>query len=440
MRLAALEGPVADERIDQSLLAHLCRCTGWQTIRDAAHIVLDTPSSAGRGESDRTPEGPGRDLDAAAARAALEGGVHQRVGPAIVLGDAGFADDGCPDDALVAVTGPEGDYVVAESLPAARTLAGKVQGRSTTVPLVHPVELPPGDWAVTLVTTWVEPAYLEPDASWCSPGGVAASPVANGGSFGGKLHSPVAGDARRLADEHGCPVRVLWSREDVVRRGPKRPPIAAGMATDGTGVLRIGVSGPVFDGPGWDAVVVSVAAVAPRLRLEQVPVVGPPVSLDLRAAVWAEAAVLAAVVRHVGAEGPVLDVPVEVVSPDGSRATARLGSDGSVGLEVSAGAVLDSIVLRSYAIGAAHQALGWVGSEGVAVDDDGNVRDLTVRSFGILQSRAMPPVDVRIDDDATGTPVNGSDAVFAAVAAARWLADGLAPTWPTERGAEVRRR
>jgi hypothetical protein len=186
--------------------------------------------------------------------------------------------------------------------------------------------------------------------------------------------------------------------------------------------------------------VVSVAAVAPRLRLEQVPVVGPPVSLDLRAAVWAEAAVLAAVVRHVGAEGPVLDVPVEVVSPDGSRATARLGSDGSVGLEVSAGAVLDSIVLRSYAIGAAHQALGWVGSEGVAVDDDGNVRDLTVRSFGILQSRAMPPVDVRIDDDATGTPVNGSDAVFAAVAAARWLADGLAPTWPTERGAEVRRR
>jgi hypothetical protein len=156
--------------------------------------------------------------------------------------------------------------------------------------------------------------------------------------------------------------------------------------------------------------------------------------------VWAEAAVLAAVAHHAGARGPVLDVPVEVISPGGGRATARLGPDGSVDLEVSAGAVLDSVVLRSYAIGAAHQALGWVGSEGIAVDAEGNVRDLTVRSFGILQSRAMPPVDVRVDIGATGTPVNGSDAVFAAVAAARWLADGLAPAWPTERGAESRRR
>ena len=443
MRLAALEGPAVDERIDQSLLAHLCRCTGWQTIREAAHAVLDGPSTTARVEPDRTSADTGsssRDLDAAAARAGLEGGVHQRVDPAVVLGDAGFADDGCPDGALVAVVGAKGGYAVAESLPAARALAGKVQGRSTTVPLTHPVDVPPGDWAVTLATTWVEPAYLEPDASWCSPGGEPASPVGNGGAFGGKLHSPVAEDARRLADEHGCPVRVLWSREDVVRRGPKRPPVAAGVTADGTGVLRVGISGPKFDGPAWDAVVVAVATVAPRLRLEQVAVAGPPVSLDLRAAVWAEAAVLAAVAHHAGARGPVLDVPVEVISPGGGRATARLGPDGSVDLEVSAGAVLDSVVLRSYAIGAAHQALGWVGSEGIAVDAEGNVRDLTVRSFGILQSRAMPPVDVRVDIGATGTPVNGSDAVFAAVAAARWLADGLAPAWPTERGAESRRR
>ncbi|HEX7443924.1 MAG TPA: 2Fe-2S iron-sulfur cluster-binding protein, partial [Acidimicrobiales bacterium] len=41
MRLAALDGPVADDRIDQALLAHLCRCTGWQTIREAARCVLD---------------------------------------------------------------------------------------------------------------------------------------------------------------------------------------------------------------------------------------------------------------------------------------------------------------------------------------------------------------------------------------------------------------
>jgi hypothetical protein len=44
----------------------------------------------------------------------------------------------------------------------------------------------------------------------------------------------------------------------------------------------------------------------------------------------------------------------------------------------------------------------------------------------------MPPVDVTIvpSDDA---PVNGSDAVFAAAAAAAWLAEGLPQDWPTRR-------
>jgi hypothetical protein len=174
--------------------------------------------------------------------------------------------------------------------------------------------------------------------------------------------------------------------------------------------------------------------------VEQVTVVGPPISLDLRAALWGEAAVLVAAAGHRGGGGPVLDVPVEVVAPGGGRAVARIGPDGCVELEVSAGEVLDDVVLRSYAVGATHQALGWVGSEGVAVDAAGEVRDLTVRSFGILQARAMPPVSVRLDGDATGAPVNGSDAVFAAVAAARWLADGLATDWPTGRGTESARR
>jgi xanthine dehydrogenase small subunit len=434
MRLAALEGPVTDDGVDRSLLAHLCRCTGWQTIREAAHAVLDDPGA------DVVPSDASRDLDRAGSRAALEGGVPQRVGPAVVLGDAGFADDGCPDGALVAVVDAAGGYAVADSLAAARALSAKVQGRSTTVPLTHPVDLPPGEWALTLRTTWVEPAYVEPDASWCVPGGEPASPYGNGGAFGGKLRSPVGEDARRLADEHGRPVRVLWSREDVVRRGPKRPPVSAGLAADGTGVLRVGVSGPPMAGPDWDVAVAAVAAVAPGLVVEQVPVVGPPVALDLRAAVWGEAAVLAAALPHVGADGPVRDAPVGVTAPGGGRAVARIGSDGSVDLEVSAGDVLDGVVLRSYAIGAAHQALGWVGSEGIAVDGDGEVRDLTVRSFGILQSRAMPPVAVRIDAGATGAPVNGSDAVFVAVAAARWLADGLPPAWPTGRGTESARR
>jgi aerobic-type carbon monoxide dehydrogenase small subunit (CoxS/CutS family) len=436
MRLAALEGVVTHGRdaVDGALLAHLCRCTGWQTVVEAADRVL---GGAGGAVVD-SPGGRPRDLGAAAARARLEGGVAQRVGPSVVLGDAGFADDGAPAGALVAVVDGDG-YAVADTLPAARARAGKVQGRSTTVPLDHPVPVPQGRWALTLATTWVEPAYLEPDASWCEPAGRPASPYGNGGSFGGKLHSPVAGDARHLADEHGRAVRVLWSREDVVVRGPKRPPVAGGIRTDGSGVLRVGVSGADLDGPSWDALVADVARVAPDLAVEQVRVVGPPTSLDLRAAVWAEAAVLAAAARLGSTGGPAADVPVEVVSPSGGRAVVRCAADGTLDVEVSAGDVLDAVVLRSYAIGAAHQALGWVRSEGIAVSHGGDVQDLTIRSFGILQARAVPEVIVRVVDEPGAPPVNGSDAVFAAVAAARWLADGLPPTWPTDRAGAGRR-
>jgi hypothetical protein len=76
--------------------------------------------------------------------------------------------------------------------------------------------------------------------------------------------------------------------------------------------------------------------------------------------------------------------------------------------------------------------LGWVRSEGVGVDDDGVPQDLTIRSFGILRARDMPAVEVDIDDDG-GPPVNGSDAVFAAVALAAWRAEGFMQDWPTQR-------
>jgi CO/xanthine dehydrogenase Mo-binding subunit len=126
-------------------------------------------------------------------------------------------------------------------------------------------------------------------------------------------------------------------------------------------------------------------------------------------------------------------VPVEITTPTGGRAVARCRPDDSIDVVVDAGPVLDQVVLRSYCIGAAHQALGWVGTEGIAVDAAGAVQDLTMRSFGILAARDMPPVSVTVQPDGDGPAVNGSDAVFAAVAAARWLADGLPPLWPTQR-------
>ncbi|MCP4131172.1 MAG: hypothetical protein GY754_09345, partial [bacterium] len=209
-------------QLDRALAAHLCRCTGWHTIHEAWDWFHDGTE----------PES-NRDLAAATERATVESGGPQVVSPDMALGRGGFADDSAPPDALVAVLNPRGDWVVADSLIEARRLSGKVQGRRTTDDPAPPLALPDGSWTVCLRTSWVEPAYLETDASWCAPGGQPTTPLANGGAFGAKTVSEVEEVARRLADEHGRPVRVLLSREDTVRRGAKRPPIAAGLHQDG---------------------------------------------------------------------------------------------------------------------------------------------------------------------------------------------------------------
>jgi xanthine dehydrogenase small subunit len=92
-------------------------------------------------------------------------------------------------------------------------------------------------------------------------------------------------------------------------------------------------------------------------------------------------------------------------------------------VRVAAGDPLDEVVLRSYSVGAAHMALGWVLTEGIAVDAvTGEVHDLTIRSFGVIRAKDTPPIDVEIVDDAGPALAHSSDAVFAAVAAALWNA------------------
>jgi len=399
---ASARGPLTEATIDQALLAHLCRCTGWQTIREAALEM---------GREQPAPARHRRSADDAARRARLEGRAPQVVGGDVALGRGGFADDTAPLDALVAVRSIEGDWVVGETLAEARAAAGKVQGRRTTVALRWPIDVPAGDWARTLRTTWVEPGYLETDASWCVPGGEPATALANGGAFGGKVASEVGDVARRLADAHGRPVRVLFAREDAVRWGPKRPPLAAGVGADGRGVVRAARTTGIAD---------AIATVAPGLQVEEIDVTGPPTSATVRAAGWAEAAAL---IASLGAG------PDTVRSPDGAEATAAIDGDGRVSVSVRCGRALDAVVLRSYCIGAAHMALGWVRSEGIAVDDEGEPLDLTIRSFGILRAVDTPPIEVTIEDD-DREPVNGSDAVFAAVAAAAWRALGFPERWP----------
>lgn len=409
MRLAAERrtSATADD-VKQALLAHLCRCTGWQTIVEAF---------VGDGEL----QDPTRDTDAAGRRATIEGGSAQIVSPGVAAGEGGFADDTHPDGADVGVLDPRGEWVFGPTTATARLSAKVVPGRRSTVGLTWPIEIPvesplTSDFVRTLTTCWVDPAYLEPDAVWCEPGGEPHGPLVNGGAFGGKASSWLADEARRLATERGRAVRLVLSREDVVRRGPKRPPLAAGIRADGSGHVWLrrtdGASDVMAnDAPGWTWTEVDVA--------------GPPTSVDVRAALWAEIAVLRASITEPD------DLFDRVDAPNGARAWARV-DDERVRVRVRCGRALDPTVLRSYCIGAAHMALGWVRSEGIAVDDRGTVHDLTIRSFGVLRATEMPSVEVEIVDD-DSDPVNGSDAVFAAVAAAAWRHASFAPRWPTQR-------
>ncbi len=425
-RLAALPAGAAPAQVETALLAHLCRCTGWRSIVDAATAGLPPAHQAG----------PGADT-----RAALEGGTAQHIGPDAARGRGGFADDSAPAGCLVAVPAPDGRaWAVGETLAEARAAAGKMQGRRSGQDLTYPVDLPPGAWDLTLQTTWVEPAYLEPDSSWCEPGGVPASPAGNGGDFGAKRTSPAPAAARRLADEYDRPVRVVLAREDTVRLGAKRPPVAAGIRFDGTGILRLASCTVAAADPGHPdgdrLVAAAVAAAAPGLAVQHVAVPGPAVSPHVRAAGGAEAAVLvaAATAAAVG------DTVATVTTPEGARARAQVELDATgwpagVAVEVYAGDPLDGVVLRSYVEGAAHMALGWVCSEGIAVDAAGVPTDLTIRSFGVLRARDTPPIAVTVEPARPGADaLRASDAVFAAVAAATWLAQGLPSRWPTRRG------
>jgi hypothetical protein len=169
--------------------------------------------------------------------------------------------------------------------------------------------------------------------------------------------------------------------------------------------------------PGIGAVINSVA---PGFTVEEVDLVGPPTSTDIRGAGWVEALVLLA--------------PDDgwISAPDGGRARASIDADGTVHIEVACGPVLDEAVLRSYCVGAAHMALGWVWHEGIAVNAVGEPLDLTIRSFGVLRAIDTPRIDVLVVAG-DGDSVNGSDAVFAAVALAAWRASGFAQRWPTMR-------
>jgi hypothetical protein len=205
------------------------------------------------------------------------------------------------------------------------------------------------------------------------------------------------------------------------------------LRADGSGVVRVGRTEQATD---LDPLVARVRASCPGVAVELVDVAGPPVSPDLRGAGWAEVLAARAALATSERVSGFGDVHVAVPGAGSARVVLHVddATRGGVEVDVWAGAILCPVTLRSYALGAVHQALGMVWSEGIALDAAGEPVDLTIRSFGILAARDMPDVTVRLHEE-DGQPVNGSDAVFVATLAAAWVAEGLPGRWPTRRQA-----
>ena len=225
MRLAAAGAPGGGRRasrldVEAALRAHLCRCTGWQSIVEAACDALGVDEPADSAGSRRDPL-------LAAWRSQVEGPAFQTSGPDVVLGGGGFADDAAPTDALVQLGA---DAPLAPGIRAARSGSGasraatarcpfrtrsnsrRATGRS---PCRRPGSNPPTS---SRTPVGAGPARLRP-RRWPTVAPSAASGTARCRRWPGVL-----------ADETGETVRVLWRREDVVRRGPKRPPLGVGAA------------------------------------------------------------------------------------------------------------------------------------------------------------------------------------------------------------------
>ena len=384
---------------------------------------------AGRGTGTATWPGP-------PSGPPLEGGVPQTVGPGVVLGRAGFADDTCPAGALVAVPDGAGGYAVAESLGAARALAGKVQGRKTSL-----AARPPGGRAPrpTGTSPCRPPGSSRPTSSRTPRG---APPAASR-----PRPSATAGPSAGSCAHRWPPTPAGWPTATVARSGSSGPARTwcatapnghrwpRGINADGSGVLRVAVPLDGLPGDRWARVVADVASVAPGLVLEPVP------ALRSRR-------LLRPAGRGVGRgrrPGRLRPVAGERRRPDrrrracrGDRPGRRAGPRPAAAptarsrwwCEAGRGARRGGAPVLLHWAPPTRPWAGWA-ARASPWTPAGVVHDLTMRSFGILPARDMPPVTVVVGADGDRPPVNGSDAVFAAVAAARWLADGLPPRWPT---------
>ena len=386
------------------------------------HRVAHDRRGGTRGSRRPTTSTPaGRDLDRPRRGApTLEGGAPQRVGP-----------DGVRSATAASPTTPrrptrwwrcrtgDGGWVVGETLAEARSGAaqgaGPAHAPSTPQP---PLELPAGrlgSHAAHVVGRAGLPRDRRVVVRARRRAGVSRSPTVAPSAARSPRSVPMR---RRRAGRRARPAgrACVLSREDTVRLGPKRPPIAAGVRADGTGVMRVVAHRGIWPPR-------SVRA-APTLSIEEVDVAGPPTSIGVRGVGWVEPVVLLAVVaRRRGRRRR----PAAIDAPNGASAEVTVGADGALGgaCRLRAAARRDRAALVLHRCRPHGAELGHVRGRSPSTTT-GAVHDLTIRSFGVA-ARRRHAVRRRRDRRSIrrGEPVNGSDAVFAAVAAAVWRAPGL---------------
>ena len=341
---------------------------------------------------------------------------------------------------------------MADTLTEASRLAKRCKDGTLAPAASWPLEVPDGDSGRRPAVSCRRPSSSPP--TW-SPTPRGASPAANRVARGErrglrrKAHSLVTESARTLATEHGSARPGAFSREDVVRIGPKRPPIAAGMRgpTDPGTSVSAGRPAPgdlsawvdAFTGPRaipgqqhpfrrWSTSQVSHGIGRRAERAGRG--VEPPEAVPM----MARGPIPVGPIGSAQSRRPIAAGPAwtaRASSPEGGYAIVAIADDGTVLVKVDAGEVLDEVVLRSYCIGAVHQGLGWVRREGVAVDASGHVLDLTIRSFGVLPAArhasgrsgsfgGLGPCSKRIGRRLCG---DGGRS---------WIGAGLPPAWPIE--------
>ena len=256
--------------------------------------------------------------------------------------------------------------------PRARCRAGARRSRSARRSSTRCRDCPAG--GVRLATSWVEPAYLEPDASWCEPGGEPASPLRERRRVrrqartrrrrARRASSPIS-SARPCASSTRAKTSCGSARS--VRRS-RRPRCGATVAIEIDGVVARGGAAAFereWPSPYSCAVVARWREVDGRRARRSAPSCA-------RAGLAEHAVLVEGALDAAGVDRATLTDDADACSTRACscrrvRARARgctsiptTGALERVEVRVAAGDPLDEIVLRSYVIGAAHMALGWV--------------------------------------------------------------------------------